>query len=106
MDIALKELRGTECWVFLDDLIIFSDTIQEQAVRLEHVFQRFERANLLFQPAKCVFAKSEVKYLGYVVSGEGISASPDKLKTVQNKFVGLHNVSFFHADCCNITTSS
>jgi hypothetical protein len=84
MDIALKELRGTECWVFLDDLIVFSDSIEEHAIRLEHVFQRFERANLLLQPAKCVFAKSEVKYLGYVVSREGISASPDKVKAVRD----------------------
>ena len=83
MDIILKELRGTECWVFLDDLIIFSDTIEEHANRLEHVLQRFEKANLLLQPAKCVFAKSKVQYLGYVVSREGISASPDKVKAVR-----------------------
>jgi transposase InsO family protein len=84
MDVALKELRGTELWVFLDDLIVFSDTIEEHAIRLEHVFQRFEKAKLLLQPAKCVFAKSEVKYLGYVVSSEGISASPDKIKAVRD----------------------
>ena len=83
MDIVLKELRGTECWVFLDDLIIFSDTIEEHANRLEHVLQRFEKANLLLQPAKCVFAKPKVQYLGYVVSREGISASPDKVKAVR-----------------------
>jgi hypothetical protein len=59
MDTVLKELRGMECWVFLDDLIVFSDTIEEHANRLEHVLQRFEKANLLLQPAKCVFAKSK-----------------------------------------------
>jgi hypothetical protein len=59
VDIVLKELRGMECWVFLDDLIIFSDTIEEHANRLEHVLQRFEKANLLLQPVKCVFAKSK-----------------------------------------------
>jgi hypothetical protein len=52
MDIVLKELRGMECWVFLDMLIIFSDTIQEHANRLEHFLQRFEKANLLLQTAK------------------------------------------------------
>jgi hypothetical protein len=52
MDIVLKELRGTECWVFLDNFIIFSNTIEEHANRVEHVLQRFEKANLLLQPAK------------------------------------------------------
>jgi hypothetical protein len=54
MDIILKELRGTECWVLFDDVIIFLYTIEEDADRLEHVLQRFEKANLLLQPAKCV----------------------------------------------------
>jgi hypothetical protein len=78
MDLVLKNLTGTECFVFTDDLILFADTIQEHARRLEHVLQRFDRANLQLQPGKCVFAK--VEYLGYVVSREGISASPDKVR--------------------------
>jgi hypothetical protein len=67
----------------LDDLILFSDTIQKHARRLGHVLERFEKANLMLQPAKCVFAKLEVRSLGYVVSEEGISASPDKVKAVR-----------------------
>jgi hypothetical protein len=53
------------------------------ARRLEHVLQRFEKSNLLLQPTKCVFAKSEVQYLGYVVSRDGIAASPDKVRAVK-----------------------
>ena len=49
---VLLDLTGTECCIFLDDLIVFSDTIEEHASRLEHVLQRFERANLQLQPAK------------------------------------------------------
>ena len=83
MDVVLRDLTGTECWIFLDDLIVFSDTIEEHASRLEHVLQRFERANLQLQPAKCVFAKPQVQYLGYIVSRDGITASPDKVKAVR-----------------------
>ena len=46
MDVVLSDLTVTECWIFLDDLIVFSDIIEEYASRLEHVLQRFERANL------------------------------------------------------------
>jgi hypothetical protein len=67
----------------LDDVIIFSSTIEQHAQRLEHVLQRFEQANLKLQPRKCVFAKDQVEYLGYVVSREGVHASPDKTRAVK-----------------------
>ena len=78
-----RDLTGTECWTFLDDLIVFSDSIEEHASRLEHVLNRFERANLQLQPAKCVFANPQVLYLCYIVSRDGITASPDKVKAVR-----------------------
>ena len=83
MDVVSRDLTGTACWIFLDDLIVFSDTIEEHASLLEHVLQRFERANVLLQPAKCVFAKPQMQYLGYILSREGITASPDKVKAVR-----------------------
>jgi hypothetical protein len=82
MDVVLKELKDQECWIFLDD-IIFSQTPSRNTRRLEYVYQRFEKANLLPQPAKSVFAKSEVQYLGYTVTRDGIAACPDKLKAVR-----------------------
>jgi nucleoside diphosphate kinase len=70
MDILLRDLKGTECWVYLDDIILYSDTIEEHAQRLGHVLHRFEKANLRLQSAKCVFAKPHVQYLAYIVSNE------------------------------------
>jgi transposase InsO family protein len=83
MDIVLRNLSGTECFVFIDVVIIFSDTIEEHTRRLEHVLQRFEKATLQLQPGKCVFAQPQVHYLGYIVSRDGITASPDKVKAVR-----------------------
>ena len=60
IDVVLRNLTGTECFVFIDDVILFSDTIQEHARRLEHVLQRFEKANLQLQPEKCLFAQPQV----------------------------------------------
>lgn len=84
MDTVLKNLTGSECWIFIDDIILYSDTIEEHASRLQHVFERFERANLQLQPSKCVFAQSEVQYLGYVISRDGIAPSPDKVRSVRD----------------------
>ena len=83
MDVVLRHITGTDCWIFPDVLIAFSDTIEEHASRLEHVLQRFERANLQLQPAKCVFAKRQVQYSGNIVSRDGIAASPDMVKAAR-----------------------
>jgi hypothetical protein len=64
MDSVLKHLTGTEAWVFIDDVIVYSDTAEEHAKRLANVFERFRRANLQLQPEKCVFAKDKVTHLG------------------------------------------
>jgi len=50
IDAALKNLVGTECWVFIDDVIIFSSTAEEHALRLENVLRRFDGANLQLHP--------------------------------------------------------
>jgi len=80
MDTVLRSLVGSECWVFVDDVVVFSRSAEEHAQRLENVLQRFDRANLQLHPGKCEFAKSQVQYLGYVLSEKGVSASADKVK--------------------------
>ena len=67
-----------------DDVIVYWNTIEEHASRLEHVLERFERANLELQPSKCVFVQPQVEYLGYVISRDGIRASPEKTRAVKN----------------------
>jgi hypothetical protein len=48
------------------------------------VLQRFDTANLQLQPGKCVFAQPQAKYLGFVLTEAGVSASPEKVKAVEN----------------------
>ena len=80
MDIVLKSLVGTECWVYIDDVIVFSKSAEEHVLRLENVLRRFDEANLKLHPGKCVFAQPKVLYLGFVLSENGVSASTDKVK--------------------------
>lgn len=54
-DINLKEIL-----VFLDDLIIFSDTLEEHETRLIHVLSRLEEYGLKFLPDKCKFIQTSV----------------------------------------------
>jgi len=80
----LKNPEGTVCWVFIDDVIIFSKSAEEHAQRRENVLQKFDKANLQLHPAKCVFVQPGVQYLGYVLSEVGISASADKIIPVRD----------------------
>ena len=57
---------------YLDDTIAHSATVQGHFEALEGIFMAYQKAGLKFQPGKCQFFKSEVKYLGHTVSGKGI----------------------------------
>jgi hypothetical protein len=80
---VLKNLVGTECWV-LDDIILFSKTAEDHAQRLESALQRLDQANLHLHPRKCEFAKSQVQYLGYVLSENGVAVSADKVEAIRD----------------------
>jgi len=67
MDVVLKSQVGTECWVFIDYVIIYSKSSEEHALRLENVLQRFDETNLQLHPGKCVLAQPQVQYIGFVV---------------------------------------
>ena len=82
MDLVLKNLIDNECYVYIDDVIIFSK--YAEVARLENVLQRFDQANLQLHPGKCAFAQPQVQYLGYVLSHNGVSASADKMKAIVN----------------------
>jgi hypothetical protein len=83
MDPVLKDFVETECRIYIDDIVVFSVTPDEHARRLENVLQRFERANLQLHKGKCVFAQPQVQYVGFVLSQEGITSSPEKVKAVR-----------------------
>jgi len=87
MDTVLRSLIGTECHAFMGDIVCFSQSAEEHAQRLENILRRFEEANLQLHPGKCMFAKPRVQYLGFVLSEDGISASPDKVKAVREYHV-------------------
>jgi hypothetical protein len=81
MDVVLRNLTGELCFVFIGEILVFADTIGH-ARRLDKVLQRFVKANLL-QPGKCTFALPQINYLGYAVSRDGVTASPEKVLAVR-----------------------
>ena len=79
---CLGDLNMNWCIVYLDDIMIFSDTKEEHLKRLEAVFQKLSAAGLKLKPSKCFFFREEIEYLGHVVSGKGVSTNPKKVEAV------------------------
>ena len=79
---CLGDLNMNWCIVYLDDIIIFSDTKEEHLKRLEAVFQKLSAAGLKLKPSKCFFFREEIEYLGHVVSGKGVATNPKKVEAV------------------------
>ena len=62
--------------------IFFSKNVEEHIKRLEGVFQRLEKHNLKLKH-KCEFFMTEFKYLGHIVSEQGIRTDPDKTEALK-----------------------
>lgn len=83
MDTVIGPELSEFAMVYLDDIIIISSTFEEHLAHLRTVFQRLQSANLQLNPDKCEFCRTELKYLGHVISREGIHTDPDKIRAVK-----------------------
>ena len=84
MEKCLEGLHLNICLIYLDDVIIFSRSYEEHIDRLEQVFRRLQECGLKLAPKKCHFFKKKVRYVGYIVSADGIEADPDKIDKIKN----------------------
>lgn len=78
MDTVLSGLKWQSCLVYLDDVVVFSETFEQHLHRLRAVLDAIRSAGLSLKPEKCHFGYEELKFLGHVVSCEGISPDPEK----------------------------
>ena len=69
---------------YLDDIIIFSNNEEEHLLHLEEVFRWLRKAGLKMKSSKCNFFKSQIHYLGHLISEDGISPLLDKLDSIKN----------------------
>ena len=66
----------------MDDILIASPTFEKHLEDLQDVFDRLRHANLRLKLTKCHFAQRKVKFLGHIVSDEGIAVDPEKIQAV------------------------
>ena len=82
MNLVLQPVLYRTCVVYIDDIIVFSKDFNQHLLDLYEVFKLLAKANLKLNSEKCTFAMSEVEFLGYVVSADGIKPNPDKVRSL------------------------
>lgn len=83
MHIVLKGLCWSDCLVYLDDIIVFGRTLEEHRERLALVLSHLAEAGLKINPKKCKPLSDRVVVLGHVVTRDGISTDPEKIRVVK-----------------------
>ena len=68
--------------VFIDDILIYSKNEQEHQNHLRIVLHILREHQLYAKFSKCEFYQGRIQYLGHVISEEGISVDPDKIKAI------------------------
>lgn len=95
-------LRGLPVFPFVDDILVASVNENEHRKHLQDVFQRLNDNGLQINAAKCIFGQSQLDFLGYSISSEGISPTEEKTKAIKayplpitiqdlRRFIGMLN---------------
>ena len=82
IELALSGFQWVSCLIYLDDIIVFSQTVPENIHRLEGIFQCLRNSGLKLKPEKCELLKKQVTFLGHVVSDKGIQPNPVNIEKV------------------------
>jgi len=85
MDRVLRGFTWRQCLVYIDDVLIFSNTFEDHVQDIDEVLSRFRFAGLKLKPKKCVFADHEVEFLGFKFTDQGLHKTTKIDATMQIK---------------------
>jgi len=82
MDKIFKGLISRSVEVYVDDIIVKSDSFEQHVKDLDEVFKALRGANMKLNPKKCTFGVEGGKFLGLMLIHRGIEANPDKCQAI------------------------
>ena len=80
VDNMLSDLEGAQS--FLDDILVFGRTRIEHDRNLEQTLTKIQEYGFKLKAEKCKFRMTQVKYLGHIISGKGVSTDPEKVAAI------------------------
>ena len=83
MNDTFRDLLDRSVLVFLDDILIYSDTIEHHQAHVRQVLERLRSAKLYAKLSKCEFFKDEVEFLGHHIGAKGLTVMADKVNAVK-----------------------
>lgn len=85
-DLMSVVLQGLDSFVlaYLDDILIFSKSIEEHERHLRTVFDRLRQHGLKLKAKKCSFMKEQTQYLGFIIDKRGVRPDPDKVAAIRS----------------------
>ncbi|KII73290.1 Retrovirus-related Pol polyprotein from transposon opus [Thelohanellus kitauei] len=82
MNIILKKHIGKFCYVYIDDIIIYSDSFEDHCKHLELIISTLVSAGLCINSTKSKIFCTSIKFLGHVISQNGIGTDPMKIQVI------------------------
>jgi hypothetical protein len=82
MNDVFREILDDFVVCYLDDILVFSKNEEEHISHVQLVLEKLRTARLYAKLEKCLFHQPQVKFLGYIISGEGLSMDPQKIRTI------------------------
>ena len=101
MDLVMAGLNFDICLVYLDDIIVFSSTLEHHLQRLRLVLDRIRKSGLKLKSSKCQLFRRSVDFLGHTVSYRGIEPQAAKISAVAEwpEPTNLRELRAFHGLC-------
>nr|AAS01973.1 retrotransposon protein, putative, Ty3-gypsy sub-class [Oryza sativa Japonica Group] len=81
---ALSDQLGSNVEAYVDDIVVKTKTFDSLIDDLWETFDNLRRYRLMLNPEKCTFGAPSGKLLGFLISGRGIEANPEKIKAIEN----------------------
>ena len=80
---TLQEYRNIFVTAYLNNILVYTkSTLKKHAEAVKKVLKALKQADMKLRPDKCEFYKKEVKFLGSIITTEGIKMNPEKVKIV------------------------
>jgi hypothetical protein len=82
MNQILSNYLDVFCIVYLDNILIHSDNLEQHYWHVKMILRRVEEVGLILKTSKCKFHSNKIEYLGYIISPIGIEMDPEKVWAV------------------------